>query len=62
MCNGKFIHICRRHNSVRQLISIGVISVAYIKPKDNIIDSLTKRLNRELVEKSLKGMRLKPVK
>ncbi|KAJ9556172.1 LOW QUALITY PROTEIN: hypothetical protein OSB04_010786 [Centaurea solstitialis] len=29
-------------NMIRQLISIGVISIDYVKPKDNIVDPLTK--------------------
>ena len=62
MYNGKSRHIRRRHNTIRQLISIGVISVDYVKSKDNIADSLTKWLNRELVEKSSRGMGLKPIK
>ena len=62
MYNGKSKHIRRRHNTIRQLLSTGVISVDYVKYKDNITDLLTKGLNRELVEKSLKGMGLKPVK
>ena len=56
MYNGKSRHIRRRHNTIRQLISTGVISVDYVKSKDNIADPLTKGLNRELVEKSLRGM------
>ena len=55
-------HIRRRHNTIRQLISTGVISVDYVKSKDNIADPLTKGLNRELVEKSSRGMRIKPIK
>ena len=62
MYNGKSRHIRRRHNTIRKLLSIGVISLDYIKSKDNIADLLTKGLNRELVEKSSKGMRLKPIK
>ena len=57
--NGKSIHICRRHNTIKQLHSTGVISIDYVKSKDNIADLLTKGLNKELVEKSSKGMRLK---
>ena len=60
--NGKSRHIRRRHNIVRQLISIRVISVDYVKSKDNIANPLTKGLNRELVEKSSRGMGLKPIK
>ena len=60
--NGKSRHICRRHNTIRQLISIGIISIDYVKLKDNIADLLTKGLNRELVEKSSRGIGLKPIK
>ena len=62
MYNGKSRHIRRRHNTIRQLLSTGVISVDYVKSKDNFTDPLTKGLNRELVEKLSNGMRLKPVK
>ena len=61
MYNGKSRHIRRRHNSIRQLISTGVISIDYVKSKNNVADPLTKGLNREQVEKSLRGMGLKPV-
>ena len=62
MYNGKSRHIHRRYNTIRKLLSTGVISIDYVKSKDNIAELLTKGSNRELVEKSLKGMRLKPVK
>ena len=62
MYNGKSRHIRRRHNTIKQQLSTGVISIDYVKSKDNIVDPLTKGLNRELVEKSSKGMGLKPVK
>lgn len=62
MYNDKFRHICRRHITIRQLILIGVISLDYVKLKENIADSLRKSLNSDLVEKSSKGMSLKPVK
>ena len=55
-------NIRRRHNTIKQQLSTGVISIDYVKSKDNIADPLTKGLNRELVEKSSKGMGLKPVK
>ena len=61
MYNGKSRHICRRHNTIRQIISTGVISINYVRSNDNIVDPLTKMLNRELVEKSLRGMRLKSI-
>ena len=62
MYNGKSRHIRRRHNTIKQQLSTGVISVDFVKSKDNIADPLTKGLNGELVEKSSKGMRLKPTK
>ena len=62
MYNGKSRHIRRRHNTIRQLLSTGVISVDSVKSKDNILDPLNKGLNGELVEKSSKGMRLNPTK
>ena len=60
--NDKSRHIRHRHNTIRQLLSIGVISLDYISSMDNIADPLTKGLNRELVEKSSRGMGLKPIK
>ena len=62
MYNDKSRHIRRRHNTIGQLLSTEVISLDYVKSKYNIVDLLTKGLNRELVEKSSKGMRLKPIK
>ena len=62
MYNGKNMDIRRRHNTVRQLISTGVITVDYVKSKDNIADPLTKGLSKELVHKSSIGMGLKPMK
>ena len=62
MDNGKSRHIRHRHNTIRQLLSTGVISIDFVKSKGNIADLLTKALNGELVEKSSKGMRLKCTK
>ena len=45
MYNGKSRHIRRRHNSIRQLLSNGVVTLDYVKSKDNITDPLTKGLN-----------------
>ena len=60
MYNGKSRHIRRRHNSMRQLLSSGIITIDYVKSKDNVSDPLTKGLNREGVEKSSTGMGLWP--
>ena len=61
MYNGKSRYIRRRKNTVRQLLSNGIISINYIKSKENIADSLTKGLTKELVYSSSKGMGLKPI-
>ena len=43
MYNGKSRHIHCRHNTInRQLLSTRVISLDYVKSKDNIADPLTK--------------------
>nr|GEW61763.1 peroxidase 72 [Tanacetum cinerariifolium] len=47
MYNGKSRHIRRRHNSIRQLLSTGVISIDYVTSKDNIANPFTKGLSRE---------------
>ena len=56
MDNGKSRHINRIHITISQLLSVCVISLDYVMSKDNIADPLTKGLNTELVETSLKGM------
>ena len=45
MYNDKSKHIFHRHNTIRQLLSIGVISLDYVKSKENIAATLTKGLN-----------------
>ena len=61
MYNGKSRHIRRRHNTIRQLLSSGIITIDYVKSKENLADPLTKGLPREQVEKSSRGMGLKPI-
>lgn len=61
MYNGKSRHMRRRHNTVRQLITTGVISIDYVKSKDNIADPLTKGLNRDQVETTSRRMGLKAI-
>ncbi|KAF3633924.1 putative glucan endo-1,3-beta-glucosidase A-like [Capsicum annuum] len=60
MYNGKSHHIRQRHNTVRELLSSGIITVDYVKSKDNVSDSLLKGLSREGVERTSKGMGLRP--
>ena len=62
MYNGKSRHIYCRHNTIRQLFSIGVVTIDYVRSKDNITDSLTKGLPKELVDLASKEMYLKPMK
>ena len=61
MYNGKSRHIRQRHDTVRQLLSSGIITVDYVKSKDNIADPLTKGLTREMVAKTSRGMGLRPL-
>ncbi|PHT37918.1 hypothetical protein CQW23_21491 [Capsicum baccatum] len=58
--NGKSRHIRRRYNTVRELLSSGIITVDYVKSKDNMSDLLTKGLSREEVERTSKEMGLRP--
>ena len=48
-----------RHNTIKQLLSSGVISIQYIKSKANLADPLTKGLPREQVKFTSRGMGLK---
>ena len=61
MYNSKSRHIRRRHNTIRQFLSNGIISIDYIKSKNNLADPLTKGLMREQVNFSSRGMGLKPM-
>ncbi len=56
MHNGKSRHIRRRHNNIRQLISSGVISIDYVKSKENLADPLTKGLPRDQTYCLSRGM------
>src|SRR5262249_6607115 len=59
--NGKSRHIRRRHNTIKQLLSNGIISIDYVKSKENIADPLTKGLPREQIKYTSRGMGLKPL-
>ncbi|GJT24583.1 retrovirus-related pol polyprotein from transposon TNT 1-94 [Tanacetum coccineum] len=58
--NGKSRHIRRRHNTIKDLLRNGIISIDYVKSKENIADPLTKGLCREQVIFTSRGMGLKP--
>ncbi|GJR96163.1 retrovirus-related pol polyprotein from transposon TNT 1-94 [Tanacetum coccineum] len=47
--NGKSRHIRRRHKTIKDLLRNGIISIDYVKSKENIADPLTKGLCREQV-------------
>ena len=59
--NCKSRHIRRRHNTIRQLLSNGIMTIEYIWSKENIVELLTKGLTREQVSKSSRGMGLKHI-
>ena len=46
---------------LRQLLSSGIITIDYVKSKDNIADPLTKGLTREMVAKTSRVMGLRPL-
>ena len=58
--NGKSRHIRRRHNTIKQLLESGIISIDYVKSKDNLADPL-KGLFRDQVNCSSRGIGLKPM-
>ncbi|PHT78631.1 hypothetical protein T459_16683 [Capsicum annuum] len=58
--NSKSHHMRWRHNTVRELLFSGIITIDYVKSKDNVLDPLTKGLSREGVERTSKGMGLRP--
>ena len=59
--NGKSRHIRCRRNTIKQLLSNGVISIQYVKSKENIADPLTKGLLKEQINYTSTGMGLKPI-
>ncbi|PHT78616.1 hypothetical protein T459_16668 [Capsicum annuum] len=58
--NGKYRHIRRRHNTVRELLTSGIITIDYVKSKDNVSEPLTKGLSKEGVERISKEIGLRP--
>ena len=57
--NGKFRHIRRRHNTVKKLLSNGIISIDFVSSKDNLVDPLTKGLSGERINYASRRMGLK---
>ncbi|PHT66123.1 hypothetical protein T459_30548 [Capsicum annuum] len=60
MYNGKSRHIRWRYYTIRELLSSGIITIDYVKSKDNVSDPLTKGLSREGEERTSKEMSLRP--
>ena len=54
-------HLRVRDESIRNLISHGVISLDFVRSENNIADPLTKGLTRQQVLESSRGMRLEPI-
>ncbi|GJY55146.1 zinc finger, CCHC-type containing protein [Tanacetum coccineum] len=61
MYNGKSRHLGVRHSMIRELIMNGVISIEFVQLQRNLADHLMKGLARDLVIKSMLGMRLKSI-
>jgi hypothetical protein len=59
--NGKSRHIRCRHKTIKQLLSTGIISIQYVRSKENIADPLTKGLPRKQIKLTSMGMGLKPI-
>jgi len=59
--NEKRRHLRVRHKSIRNLISYGVISLDFVRSKNNIADPLTKGLTHQQVLESSREMGLEPI-
>ncbi|GJV74130.1 zinc finger, CCHC-type containing protein [Tanacetum coccineum] len=59
MYNGKSRHLGVRHIMICELITNGVVSIEFVRSQQNLVDHLTKGLDRDLVIKSAKRMGLK---
>ena len=59
--NGKKRQIRRKHNTVRELLSIGAVRVDHVRTDDNLADPLMKGLAKEKVHNTSKRMGLLPL-
>ncbi|CAH9117653.1 unnamed protein product [Cuscuta europaea] len=59
--NDKSRHIGVRHNYVLELISFGVDVIDFVRSDVNLAYPFTKAMPRDMVYKTLKEMRLKPL-
>jgi hypothetical protein len=60
--NGKSRHISLRHSFIRQMIDDNIISLKYVKSCQNLADPFTKGLSRDVINKTSRGMGIKPIK
>ena len=56
MYNDKSRYVGLRHSLVRDLITNGVITIDFVRSKENLADLLTKELTRKAVVQTSKGM------
>jgi len=61
MYNGKNKHICIKHRVVKQMLKHGVVCLEYVRFERSLADPLTKCLIKQIVLKTSRGMRLKPM-
>ena len=59
--NGKSRHLGVRHSAICELITHGVITVDFVRSQQNLADHLTKGLARDLIQKLVKRMGLRPI-
>jgi len=59
--NGNRRQICRKHSTVRELLSSGAVRVDHIHSDENLADPLTKGLAREKVLSTSKRIGLLPL-
>ena len=59
--NGKRRQIRRKHNTVREFLSKGVVRLDHVRTDENLADPLTKVLAREKVQNTSKRMGLLPL-
>lgn len=58
--NEKNKHILLRYNIMRKMLQTRIISLEFVRSKLNLVKSLTKPLNRKLMEETSRRMWLMP--
>lgn len=56
--NGKNRYTRMRHSIIKQLLELGVMSIGFVKSELNLVDPLTKPLNKSFVAIMSRGMGL----